>query len=362
MRTLIKNTIGIWLILTIASLPFPYFIFYSFFSYPSDSISSYYATGIAIPCSLLIAFLQNRYKLIESKKLESILFVSAAYMLSYFLLKYGTDKLLLRQFYSPEPNILYTPTGELSKDILFWTSMGTSKSYNFFMGAIEIIPGILLLHHKTRILGALFAFGVLLNVFMINVGFNISVKLLSACLLMASLYLLQPFFRQLVHLFIKQKGVSALTAPHLFFQNNLLKRTLKAIIICLIVLDVVLPYLEQKSIQEIQLETYVGSYESESKSSKILNHSVKRIHIHSRGYLIFEDAKGGFHDYKFTIIGNTIHPLNKKISIEINQSTCTINYEGNKQKFKKLKPTDTPLLKDEFHWTVEGMINNSVDP
>ena len=44
--------------------------------------------------------------------------------------------------------------------------MGTSRIYNIFMGIIEIIPAVLLLHKRTRFLGGLIAFVVLTNVFL----------------------------------------------------------------------------------------------------------------------------------------------------------------------------------------------------
>src|SRR5690606_32504672 len=135
------NTIGTWLILTLFILPFPYFLIEPFFSLSSDSISTYYLAGIVLIISILISVFQHIFDFIKQEKLDQLLYTFIAYILSYFLLKYGIDKLLLHQFYTPEPNILFTPVGALSKDILFWSTMGTSKLYNIFMGMIEIIPG-----------------------------------------------------------------------------------------------------------------------------------------------------------------------------------------------------------------------------
>jgi len=357
--TTLKNTVGIWLILTIIFLPFPYFLFNPFFSYSSDAISTYYLAGILLILSILFSIFQYLFKFIKQEKLERFLYTSVAYILSYFLLKYGIDKLLLRQFYTPEPNILFTPVGHLSKDILFWSTMGTSKIYNVFMGLIEIIPGIFLLHHKTRIFGAFCAFGVLLNVFMINVGFDISVKLLSLYLVIAATFLLQPVLMKLFDLFVRQKTVSALTPPHLSFSNQTIKRQLKSITISLILLDVVLPYLEPKSVHESQIETYVGSYENKSLNEKFFNHSIKRIHIHRKGYFIVEDVKGKFYDYKFTVIEKSIYLLKEKVSIEIDSNNKAISWKENHQlkkiQVKKINENSIPLLKDEFHWTVNHL-------
>lgn len=269
------------------------------------------------------------------------------------------DKLLLRQFYTPEPNILFTPVGSLSKDILFWSSMGTSKVYNIFMGLIEIIPGLLLLYHKTRILGALFAFGVLLNVFMINIGFDITVKYLSLYLIACSIFLLSPVLKKLFDLFIKQKAISTLKTPRFSFLKPRLNRLLKATIVCLILLDVILPYLEQKSTFELQIDSLVGSYENKSVNTTFLNHQIKRVHIHNKGYFIIEDFNSNFYDYKFTMNGNSIYLLKEKLSVQIELSSNTIAWkEHDNQKmiqFKKINKSQIPLLKDEIHWTYEEM-------
>lgn len=338
-------------------LPFPYFLIQPFFNYSSDSISTYYLAGIVLIISLFTSTLLHLFKFEKQAKLGQFLYISIAYILSYFLLKYGIDKLLLHQFYKPEPNILFTPVGALSKDILFWSTMGTSKIYNIFMGLIEIIPGLLLLHHKTRVFGAFCAFGVLLNVFMINAGFDISVKLLSLNLLISTIFLLSPVFKQLFNLFIKQKEIIALSPPHLLMSNDKLKRLIKASVISLMLFDVCLPYLASKSNQEIQIDKVIGSYESKNEHVLFLNHAVKRIHIHGKGYLIIEDLNQKFYDYKFTFIESSIYLLKEKIEVEIDQQNKTISWIENgfskSIKIKKVNTSSIPLLKDDFHCTVE---------
>lgn len=118
------------------------------------------------------------------------------YYLACVMLKYGFDKIFKSQFYLPEPNTLYTPLGMLDKDILFWSTMGTSYSYNIFMGLMEVIPALMLLYYRTRILGLFILSGILLNVVFINFGFDISVKLYSTFLLLLCLLLLFPFLKK----------------------------------------------------------------------------------------------------------------------------------------------------------------------
>ena len=280
-----------------------------------------------------------------------------AYILSFFLLKYGIDKLMLQQFYTPKPNTLFTPIGQLSKDILFWTSMGTSSIYNWFMAALEIIPGLLLLHSKTREFAAIIAFGVLLNVFMINVGFDISVKLFSFYLLLSSIYLLQPSVAKLFQLFILKKSVQLKINPSLLTTYPIAKRTIKSTVICLFILEISLPYLNQPTKQN----EFIGAYELERPSS-VFNQRIKRIFIHSEDYLILENTDNQFTDYKISITGNYIHLMNKKTGFNINQKDESTEFRviGNPTIkpiiTKRIDLSKLPLLQDDFHWTVEGMI------
>lgn len=313
--------------------------------------------------SLFISVFQHRYKFIKQEKLEQLLYVFVSHILAYFLLKYGFDKLLFRQFYTPESNTLFTPIGALSKDILFWSSMGTSKAYNVFLGLAEIIPGLLLLYYKTRALGAFIAFGVLLNVFMINIGFDISVKLLSLYLVIGTIYILTPVLKQLFDLFIRQRKISILKPPHLLFSNNRLKKTVKAMVITLILLDVISPYLLEESSKEVKMKMYSGSYEIKTKNAKFLNHSIKRIHIHSKGYFILENFNSQFQDYKFTLMGKSIYLLKEKITIELSRKENTMSWEEDSKlkhlKFTKIDSNSIPFLKDGFHWTVDGIIEST---
>lgn len=111
------------------------------------------------------------------------LHTGAAGFLALHLLLYGFDKVFKSQFYLPEPNTLYTPLGQLSPDLAYWSVMGTSHFYSVFAGLTEVGAGLLLLWGRTRLLGGLLALAVLANVLALNIGFDISVKLWSGFLL-----------------------------------------------------------------------------------------------------------------------------------------------------------------------------------
>ncbi|WP_435522525.1 hypothetical protein [Chryseobacterium indoltheticum] len=117
--------------------------------------------------------------IIKPKWTEIFLIVTeyvCVFYISIVLIKYGFDKIFQTQFPEPEPNILFTRFGNLDKDILFWSTIGTSKIYNIIMGSIELFSGILLWFRRSRFLGLLLAIICLAQIFIINISFDISVK------------------------------------------------------------------------------------------------------------------------------------------------------------------------------------------
>lgn len=171
----------------------------------SDSTTLYYLFFILFILSLIFTAAFFFFEFWKNHKTQIIkaFQIVLTYYLACIMLKYGLDKIFKVQFYLPEPNILYTPVGMLDKDILFWSTMGTSYSYNIFMGLMEVVPALMLFFNKTRILGLFILSGVLINVAFINFSFDISVKLYSLFLLLICFLLLVPNLKKII-LFLHQ--------------------------------------------------------------------------------------------------------------------------------------------------------------
>ncbi|MBO2008245.1 hypothetical protein [Hymenobacter negativus] len=153
------------------------------------------AVGTAVAAALWL-WLGPRTPVGEAR-LRYGLHTGAAWWLALHLLLYGFDKVFKSQFYLPEPNTLYTPLGQLSPDLAYWSVMGTSHAYSVFAGLLEVLPGLLLLWGRTRLLGGLLALAVLANVLALNIGFDISVKLWSGFLLLLAGVVAGPGLRTL---------------------------------------------------------------------------------------------------------------------------------------------------------------------
>lgn len=159
------------------------------------------------------------------------------YYLVLIMLKYGVSKIFKTQFYLPEPNILFTPFGQLDKDILYWSTMGLSYEYNILLGLMEIIPALLMLFRKTRTLGLLILLGVLIHVVGVNFSFDISVKGFSLFLLFLTIMVLRPSFSSIYYFLVQQKRMALPRFPYPLFLKKKddkvgVKRFVDSICIC----------------------------------------------------------------------------------------------------------------------------------
>lgn len=364
-KTFIQNIIGSWLILIAAILPFPYAIFPSFKFASSDSILLY----VSALATLVIVIVLNSVSLFFAKinqgQLIILLKTICVFILAYFLLKYGIDKLFQNQFYTPEPNTLHTPIGQLTKDIVFWTSMGSSSGYNLFMGIIETCTALLLLHNKTQIIGLIASFGITVNILMINIGFDISVKFLSGYLVILTLFLLSFHFRLLYDVLILQRSNPKTFTPK-SLNNSKLGKLTKGTIIGLLFLDCLIPFSQFKANKPSKIGLLGKSFEvHQTEDESIWGSEIKVIHFHSKGYLITQNQTNKFEDYriKTSPLRSTVTILPEEITINYKYQSDTIvfsTHDGSTYKTVKLTQMDNaslPLLKDTFHWTCEGFVD-----
>jgi hypothetical protein len=126
------------------------------------------------------------------------------YFLACILLAYGIVKVMATQF----PHMMANMDArfiELNPMRVAWTFFGYSKGYQMFLGWGEMIPGLLLLFRRTSLLGALIALIVMMNVFLINVFFDVCLKLNSGLYMGLSFYLLLQNTERLWNFFFTNK-------------------------------------------------------------------------------------------------------------------------------------------------------------
>ncbi len=97
-----------------------------------------------------------------------------------------------------------------------WTFMGASGPYTTFSGIAEVVAGILLIFRRTRTLGGLVGFGVMLNVFMMNMCYDIPVKIYSFHLMMFSFFIFMQDWKRLFAVFFTKTTIIPRSFPYYF--------------------------------------------------------------------------------------------------------------------------------------------------
>lgn len=142
------------------------------------------------------------------------------YALALCMLTFGAVKVLMVQFESPSYGRLTERVGDLSPMALLWTFMGFSAFYTSFTGIVEVTAGLLLFFRRTRTLGALIVAGAMTNVLMLNLSYDVPVKLGAFQVLFLALVLLAPELGRLADFFFFNRPAQpADLGPHLTGKN-----------------------------------------------------------------------------------------------------------------------------------------------
>ncbi|HEY2798702.1 MAG TPA: DoxX family protein [Thermoanaerobaculia bacterium] len=173
--------------------------------------------------------------------LERWLRLAVRIALGSTMILYGLSKLVPLQM--PYPNLvrLIEPYGNLSPMGVLWASIGASPAYEIFTGCAETLGGVLLLLPRTAFLGALVCLADVIEVFVLNMTYDVPVKLFSFHLILAALYLLAPEWPRLRDLFLRNRGVGPSTEPPLFRSaraNRIAARVLAIYLVYLLAMNV----------------------------------------------------------------------------------------------------------------------------
>lgn len=336
----------------------------------SDSKGLYIHVVSLLVISAIISLIWVKFKEQESLRFNYYFYVFVSYYLSLQLLIYGCNKLLLLQFTQPSANLLFTNVGDVSKDLLFWISMGSSPLYSYLTGIIEVFVSILLLSHRTRLLGALFSIGVFLNIVFINFAFDISVKVYSLFLLFLSIYLVSPFFKMLYRFFIKQKFVKLNSYRPVIYSQRLIRINLviKIFIILFFVYISLKPCLDSFTTDRTTLESTklseaynVLSFKLNGVNSDSSKLDWKRIYFHPNSYFIVEYYNEEFSDYTLQVnLNNKQLVINNKIIFNYQflkngnlKLIGLINKQAVVVVLETINSKELPLLNYQFHWIID---------
>jgi hypothetical protein len=300
-----------------------------------------YGTYVLVALSLFLGVLSSpvihwicsKWKLNPTELLKTIL----ASILCFFLFKYGWDKITKSQFYMPEPNTLFTPFGKLSKDIAYWSLVGSSYSYTFALGIIEVLTACLLLFKRTQFLASLLALVIFGQIVLINFSFDISVKLLSGSLLLFSFAYTCCFAQN-------WKGIFGFSTVQIRFSNSRIHQSIKYLFFLLVVIESILPSILYNNLNDDHLPrlAHHGAYQVHG------NQQIKHLFIHRQHYLILQSWNDAFKDYQLdTHLSNQYTTIDGGITCDWTKNQLIL--KSDTFQLTKISWSTLPLLKDSFH-------------
>ena len=136
------------------------------------------------------------------------------YYIILVLLTYGLSKVFIQQMGFPLISQLATPLGDLLPMRFSWLFIGYSDSYQIFSGVMEVLPALLMLYRRTLNLGIFIAFAVFLNVMMLNLCYDVPVKIFSMQMTFSCFYLLANNLMHFFNFFILNKPTVLDTSYH----------------------------------------------------------------------------------------------------------------------------------------------------
>jgi len=132
------------------------------------------------------------------------------------MLTYGLVKLFPMQMPFPGLITLLEPYGHFSPMGVLWSFIGASPAYERLCGSVEILAGVLLLFPGLTLLGALVCAGVAMQIFLLNMTYDVPVKNLSFHLFLMACFLIAPDASRLIQFFVLDRAVNPSRQPPLF--------------------------------------------------------------------------------------------------------------------------------------------------
>lgn len=327
----------------------------------SDSKAVYvllaFLTSISVVVSFLLSFKNQTEGLVT---IRHWFITILRYYLAYQLLYYGFNKVFKWQFFLPEPNTVYTPLGQITPDLLYWSAVGSSYSYTVLAGVLEVLTAVLLLFRSTYRIGALLAIIVMANVVAINFGFNISVKVFSLFLFLISWIVLGSDVLKILDVLRGKLRIYAPSWTPSFKERRLLYTSTKIIVVLLLVMDALFPYIDTKNFNDDMAKRpkFHGAYAITSANPM----DWEQVFFHRRGYFIVKDSEQNFTDYNLTF-DTTAH----QIRLDKDSSSTYFSYETLPNKgilledlnhkrrieLKRLPYRDLPIFKRNFNWWID---------
>jgi hypothetical protein len=165
--------------------------------------TNYFMLAIAAGGAIIWSLVDWKRK--SYRQLNYLLCLFIRYSLALIAFGYGIEKIFSMQMPFPLTSQLATPLGDLLPMRFSWLFIGYSSPYEIFSGIMEVIVALLLLYRRTATLGVLIGTAVFINVMMLNLCYDIPVKLFSMNLVLLCLYLVANEYKRMACFFVLNK-------------------------------------------------------------------------------------------------------------------------------------------------------------
>lgn len=164
---------------------------------------------LSIVGALIWVLIDSKIDRAYTDKLKILLQTILRYHIGLTLILYGLSKVFLLQFGIMDIDSLETKIGEHGGMSFLWAFMSYSKFYGITAGLMEVIGGVLLLFRKTTSLGAFLLLIVMSNVVLMDIGYDVSVKMFAIHLLLMILVLMSDDLKRLYNFFLGNESTTA---------------------------------------------------------------------------------------------------------------------------------------------------------
>ncbi|PQB08134.1 hypothetical protein BST83_14025 [Polaribacter filamentus] len=290
------------------------------------------------------------------------------------MILYGLAKVFKGQFADPSLEFLLQPVGELSPMGLAWVFMGHSMVYNIFLGSLEILGGLLLLYRKTSTLGSLLILGIMMNVTIMNLTYDIPVKLFSIHLVLMAFILLVANGKRVLNFFLKNEATEKLLYINYIKNKSFLKVIRffkKATIIIVTILVILQCFINFKATEQLRSNSEIrGIWKVETFTKQndtlapLLTDSFRwrYLIIDYKKKAVVKKMNDTIERYSFEentetkelILKSSTDSISQKFTYSIsNSNQLKLKGDHLNISFKKVPTSQFRLLNRKFHWINE---------
>ena len=172
---------------------------------------------VALACAATLVWSMLDRNRVQYARLYPWFRLAMRYFLAASMIRYGAIKVIPSQMIAPPPlPVLQQRIGDIFPNHLLWWTVGASPPFERATGLAELLGGVLLLLPRTTLLGALVCAANMCLVFLLNMCYDVPVKLPSLHLLVMAVILVAPDLRRLADVFLFHRRAEPSRVPPLF--------------------------------------------------------------------------------------------------------------------------------------------------